>query len=159
MKGKMMDQDDFLEARLDKKIDWYNKKSLMNQKYYKGLQIYQIIASVLIPVLIHYAYIGPLKIITSLIGASIAAVSAINGLLKLQENWLEYRTTCEALKHEKYLFLTGTEPYNIKDSFPLLVERVESLITKENTHWAQYMRQVLKTKEDHSEIISNDKKL
>ena len=37
----------------------------------------------------------------------------------------------------KYLFLTGTEPYGCEESFSLLVERVESLISVENTTWSK----------------------
>ena len=56
------------------------------------------------------------------------------------ENWLEYRTTCESLKHEKYLFLTRTEPYDSNAAFALLVRRVESLLSKENSAWARHAR-------------------
>ncbi|HFC76762.1 MAG TPA: DUF4231 domain-containing protein, partial [Candidatus Moranbacteria bacterium] len=46
----------------------------------------------------------------------------------------------ESLKHEKYLFLTKSEPYDIDEPFKLLVQRVESLISKENTNWSNYMK-------------------
>ena len=61
--------------------------------------------------------------------------------------FVAYRTTCESLRHEKYLYLTCSEPYNIKEPFSLLVNRVETLISKENTNRAQYMRKVAKGKE------------
>ena len=70
----------------------------------------------------------------------LAAITAILGLYKFQENWLEFRTTCESLKHEKYLFLTKSEPYDQEESFRLLVDRVESLISKENTAWNRCMK-------------------
>jgi hypothetical protein len=44
------------------------------------------------------------------------------------------------LKHEKFLFLTGAEPYNVAEPFGLFVNRVESLISKENTQWKLYMK-------------------
>jgi len=37
------------------------------------------------------------------------------------------------------LFLTQTEPYDKDDAFHLLVQRVEALLSKENTDWAQSM--------------------
>ncbi len=37
------------------------------------------------------------------------------------------------------MFLTGTEPYDGEDRFQVLVQRCETLISKENTNWAQYM--------------------
>ena len=83
-----------------------------------------------------------LKIIVGVLGLIIAAISAINGLFKFQENWITYRTTCESLKHEKYLFLAKAEPYDIDDPYPLLVKRVETLISKENTEWAKYIKKL-----------------
>ena len=53
--------------------------------------------------------------------------------------WIEYRTTVAALKKEKFLFVTKTEPYDSDDAFPILVQRMESLVSKENVTWAQYL--------------------
>jgi hypothetical protein len=44
------------------------------------------------------------------------------------------------LKHEKYLYLTKTEPYDGEDAFNELVKRVEDMISKENTRWSQYIK-------------------
>ena len=74
---------------------------------------------------------------------AIAIIAATLGLYRFQEHWIEYRTTCESLKKEKFLFLTGSEPYSSDPAtkIQLLVRRVETLISKENTDWAQYMTQ------------------
>jgi hypothetical protein len=37
------------------------------------------------------------------------------------------------------LFLTQTQPYEKEDAFHLLVQRVEALLSKENTEWLQAM--------------------
>jgi hypothetical protein len=37
------------------------------------------------------------------------------------------------------LFLAQTEPYDKRDAFDRLVQRVEALLSKENTDWAQSM--------------------
>ena len=59
-----------------------------------------------------------------------------------QENWLRYRGLAEALKREKYLFLTGTLPYDDPTTaFPRLVTACESLLSAENSHWSQQMSQ------------------
>ncbi|HEY1430160.1 MAG TPA: hypothetical protein VGF39_00785, partial [Stellaceae bacterium] len=47
--------------------------------------------------------------------------------------------TGEALKKEKFLFVTKTEPYDSDDAFPILVQRIETLVSKENVTWAQYL--------------------
>jgi hypothetical protein len=62
----------------------------------------------------------------------------------LQEHWIEYRATAESLRKEKFLFLTQTEPYDKDAAFHLLVQRVEALLSKENTDWAQSIMKPLK---------------
>ena len=143
-----MNEEDYLKKRLDDQITWYDQKSVCNQKWFKRLQVFQLAAAASIPVIVNYVTDSSdwIRLLVALLGASIAIVSGIIGLYKLQENWLEYRTTCESLRHEKYLYLTKTEPYSADDPFALLVNRVETLISKENTNWAQYMKKVAKGK-------------
>jgi hypothetical protein len=136
-----MNEEDYLKDRLDDQIGWYDRKSTQNQSWFKRLQVISIIAAASIPFLSGYITETSiaLKIATGLLGLLVAAITAVLGLYKFQENWLEYRTTCESLKHEKYLFLTDTDPYHVEQPFQLLVQRVENLISKENTNWSQYM--------------------
>lgn len=142
-----MNQEEYLQERLQHQIDWYDRKSGQNQKWFKLLQVVSILASATIPFLT--AYITEttflLKLSVGMLGLGIVAITAILGLYKFQENWLEFRTTCESLKHEKYQFLTKSEPYDTGDSFNLLVQRIEGLISKENTSWNRNMK---KEKED-----------
>jgi hypothetical protein len=37
------------------------------------------------------------------------------------------------------LFVRKTEPYDGDDAFPILVQRMENLVSKENVIWAQYL--------------------
>lgn len=137
-----MDKDDYIQKRVDNQIDWYDKKSRQNQWWYKRLRIFEICAAASIPFLV--GYIGSedsgFRIAVGVLGLLIAVVTAILGLYQFQENWVEYRTTCESLKHEKFLFQTGAEPYHEEDPFRLFVQRIESLISKENTAWSQYAK-------------------
>ena len=77
------------------------------------------------------------QIIIGALGVVIAVCAGLSALNKYQENWLTYRTTCETLRHEKYLFLTGCKPYEGDDALTSLVERVEGLISKENSQWSR----------------------
>ncbi len=72
-------------------------------------------------------------------------IAAIISLNQLQENGVKYQTTCEALKHEKFLYLTRAEPYQAEAPFPLFAQRVESLISKENSDWSQCVAASLET--------------
>jgi hypothetical protein len=67
------------------------------------------------------------------------ALRRVTHLCQFQERWIDYRTTAEALKKEKFLFVTKTEPYDGDDAFPILVQRMENLVSKENVTWAQYL--------------------
>jgi len=150
MTTEQMSQDEYFEERLDNQIDWYDSKSIKSQKLFKRLQVIVIICAATIPFLSGYLdettiYI---KFVIGILGLSIAAITAVLGLYQFQENWLEYRTTCETLRHEKYLYLARAEPYNCNEPFLLLVQRVEGLISKENTNWQNYMKKSQSKKEN-----------
>lgn len=138
----MMEQNTYIKERLDDQIAWYDQRSQSNQKWYKRLRVTELIAAASIPFLA--AYITDASLILKLgvgfLGLLITFITGVVTLYKFQENWIEYRTTCENLRHEKFLYLTQTDPYDIEDPFKLLVQRVENLISKENTQWARYIK-------------------
>jgi hypothetical protein len=139
-----MNEEEYLKNRLDDQIDWYDRKSSKNQKNYKLFQLILILSAAAIPLL--SGYLGQegttpyLPYIIGVLGFLVAIITAILSLYKFQENWTAYRTTCESLRHEKYLYLTKTDPYKGKSAFNLLVQRVEMLISKENSSWAEIMK-------------------
>jgi hypothetical protein len=86
------------------------------------------------------------------LGVLVATAAGFSSLLKFQENWIKYRTSAESLKKEKFLFQTGVAPYDGETPLVLLVQRVETLVSQENTNWAQYMMkpaQADETKGEH----------
>ena len=106
---------------------------MLNQKWYKRLRVIEISAAAAIPFLTGFIKdeTDPLKIVIGLLGLIVVIITGIVTLYKFQENWIEYRTTSETLKHEKFLYITTSEPYNVEEKFHLLVQRVENLISKE----------------------------
>ena len=138
-----MEKDDFakyLKERYHDQVDWYDRKSIANQKFYRRFQWTLIVLASLTPILIGIEkwvdndIMLWLPLITSFI---VAIATAALKTFKYQENWIDYRSTCESLKHEKYLFLTGASPYATENAFALLVERIENLLAKENNAWSQ----------------------
>ncbi|AZH29827.1 DUF4231 domain-containing protein [Paenibacillus sp. M-152] len=129
---------EYLAERLDDQINWYDKKSIECQKYYKRWKRAEIVAAALIPVLTSFSSgLRWIAIVIGALGACIALFESILSLHKSHENWIEYRGICETLRQEKYMYLTRTGIYKIADgAFNLLVERVESVISKENVNWA-----------------------
>ncbi len=140
-----MNEEEYLNDRLNDQIDWYDKKSQTSQKWFKKLRLLEIAAATIIPFL---AGIGPnipyYSIIIGGLGVIIAVSAGVSALYKYHENWIEYRTTSETLKHEKYLFQAKCSPYNNDDAFCKLVQRVEGLISKENTQWSRYVEKTKK---------------
>ena len=137
-----MNTEEKLKERVDDQIEWYDKKSGWNQRWFKRLQVLVIVSAAIIPFLSGYVGEGVawVKIAIGVLGLLIAAITAILSLYNFQENWIKYRTTCESLKKEKYKFLTGIPPYENDNALTVLVEHVEGLISKENTDWSQQLQ-------------------
>ena len=136
-----MTEDEYMAERVDDQIDWYDRKSRNAQCWFKRLRGAEILAAALIPLIAGFAEDPfPVTLVVGILGALIVITSAAISLNQFQENWTEYRTTCESLKHEKFLYLTKTEPYHEEEPFRLFVQRVESLISKENSAWSQYTK-------------------
>lgn len=143
-----MAPEEYLHDRLDDQINWYSQKSQWNQAWFKRLRVVEILFATSIPFLVSYITLETttLKLVVGAMGIVVALISGLVTLYKFQENWIEYRTTAETLKHEKYLYLTLIAPYDGDEPFRLLVARVESTISKENTNWAQLTREIGKEK-------------
>jgi len=138
-----MDKEDFqryLKDRYEDQINWYDKKSIRNQKMYKRFQWVVIILSAITPVLVAIVAINPEANETSWSAVVISAIVAIGTTalktFKYQENWINYRTTCETLRKEIHFYNAGVGEYKDTDDHEaLFVERVEALISRENTMW------------------------
>ena len=94
--------DDPTMLRLDDQIEWYSKRSNSNQRAFKVLKSVVIAAAALIPLL---AALPVPPWIMGALGVVIALTEGIQRLNQYQANWISYRSTCETLKHEKYLYL------------------------------------------------------
>lgn len=119
--------------RLEDQISWYDKNSLRGHFLFKTLKAVVIVCAALIPLL------SGLRVtpwLTGSVGALIAVLEGLQQLNQYQQNWIRYRSTCESLKHEKYLYLAKAGPYaGVSDAHALLAERVESLVSQEEAKW------------------------
>lgn len=131
----------YMKQRVDYQIKWYNENSILNQNEFKKLRIAEIFLAASIPVITTisalftgWMWLGTLLV--AIIGGLIAIIAGLSGMHRRQELWINYRTTCESLRREKLFFQTQSAPYEDQaDSFKLFVERIESLLSKENTNW------------------------
>lgn len=134
----------YLEERLESQRKWYSKKSVINKNFHHWFKVLTIIFSISIPVILgleeYVALDGWSTAVSAALGAVVAILTAISGLMKFEEKWINYRGCSERLKREKYLFETGTAPYDKADSLKVLVMKVENIISSENTDWGDYIR-------------------
>ena len=120
--------------RLMDQLAWYDSKSVAAQRAYKRVKVAQIAIAAAVPVVA--AVRGPTWV-TALLGSAVVLLEAVQQLYQWQTNWVLYRSTAEALKHEKYLYLSDAGPYSAADRQRQLAERVEGLVSQEHAKWTQ----------------------
>jgi len=133
----VLNSNEYLAQRVQDQISWYERKSLWNQRWFKRLRVIEIVAAAMIPFLTAIPDAMTMKYVVGSLGVIITVVAGILALFQFQERWIEYRMTSESLSKERFLFLTKAEPYAGGDAFSIFVQRIETLISKENTGWAQ----------------------
>jgi hypothetical protein len=126
-------------ARLVDQLDWYGRKSAAAQRAFIRLKVVEIVVAAAIPVV---AGVGGPPLLTAALGSTVVVLEAVQQLFQWQTNWVLYRSTAEALKHEKFLFLSCAGPYATGDRQRLLAERLEGLISQEHAKWTQGREQV-----------------
>jgi hypothetical protein len=144
MEGGMTPDADPIVERLEDQISWYDRKSSSNQKVYKRIKITEIIAAAVIPFL---GALNPPNVgwWTGALGVVITVLEGLLHLNQYQQNWIAYRSTCESLKHEKYVYIANASPYGgVEDARALLAERVESLVAQEHAKWASAQQETTK---------------
>jgi len=119
--------------RLEDQVGWYDRKSTSSQRVFRRLKVLQLVAAAMVPVA---ASVSAAVWITGGLGALVVVVEGIQQLGQYQQNWTNYRSTCEALKHEKYLYLAEAGHYHAsEDPERMLAERIEGLVSQEHAKW------------------------
>ena len=132
---------DPIYARLEDQIDWYDRKSRSAQRIFKRMKIVEILAAAMIPFLAALPFKSD-RLVTAGLGVLITILEGVLHLNQYQQLWNTYRSTCEALKHEKYTYLANAGPYaGVPNPHALLAERVESLVSQEHAQWSSFQQQ------------------
>jgi hypothetical protein len=130
--------ENYIDARVDHQIKWYSTASGRAQKGWKALRLTEVVVAALIPFAAAYAAQCLLaQVAVGLLGVVVAAITGVLGVYKLQENWLLYRGTAEALKREKFLMMTGVAPYDGANAEKEFIARIEAILGKEGEAWQQ----------------------
>jgi hypothetical protein len=120
--------------RLEDQLGWYGRKSVAAQQAYKRVKLGQLIVGAAVPVL---AALQVSAAVTATLAAFVVVAEGAQQLYQWQTNWVLYRSTAEALKHEKYLYLAAAGPYSADDRNRVLAERLEGLVSQEHAKWTE----------------------
>lgn len=125
--------------RLEEQISWYSRGARRNKRWYLRIKVVQIVSAAVIPVL---AATSLPTWVAGGLGALIVVLESIQQLFQFHSNWTHYRSTSEALKHEKYLYLAHAGAYaTATHPEALLAERIENRVSQEHASWASEQNQ------------------
>lgn len=149
-----MEAKEYVSGRLENQIKWYSNKSSKCQKWYKWLNGYAyFFALLLAPMGYYIEQQFYLRQGMAIIGIIIAILNFFKSQNKYHENWINYRTTAELLKHEKFLFLAKAGEYDSADAYKKLVERTESIISSENIDWARIHNEKRDASKNNTKVV------
>jgi uncharacterized protein DUF4231 len=121
--------DEVVWERLETQISWYSRNARRCKRNYTRIKLVQIIAAAFIPVL---AAVDLPTWVMGGLGAGVVVLESVQQLYQYHSNWTQYRTTAEALKHEKYLAQAHAGHYaTVPSPSALLAERIEGLVSQE----------------------------
>ena len=132
----------YINERYNDQCQWYSSKANFNKKRYYLVQTMIICFSSLTTLTIALGIYFPkfewIRILALGMTSAVTVLVSLQKVFRFQENWHEYRNTAESLKKEKYLHLASLDEYAKNDSINnLFVERVEGLISRQNTAWSR----------------------
>jgi hypothetical protein len=132
--------------RLEDQINWYSRKSGDNQRRYRWFKLLEIAVAASLPVV---AAVHSPVWLTGGLAAVVVVLEGTQHLFQFQQNWITYRSTAEALKHERYLYLAKAGPYAQVDRHRRLAERLEGLISQEHSKWTALQENPVTPSQDH----------
>jgi hypothetical protein len=149
--------DQVARERLADQLAWYDVKSAHHKRWFQTLKVLQIVIAAVIPVI---AALGASVAVAGALGAAIVVLESLQQLFQFQQNWIAYRATAEALKHEKYLYRARAGPYaRAQHPAELLAERVEGLVSQEHAAWASSQREAASRNRPDSVVGAGDRTL
>jgi hypothetical protein len=136
---------------LDRQIRYYDREARKYSLAYHSTKVATIVLAALIPFVAGRPEIVlPLAgsrvdtpLVTALLGVLIVIVEGLQQLFGLHENWIRYRSTCESLRTERFLYGAHANPYASggASADQRLAEQVGALIRQEYARWATVQQQ------------------
>lgn len=139
-----MNSDDFntfLTKRYYPQIAWYNRKARRYKRMHIASQWCISLITPTVPALI--VKLPPdHSVVATVLSILLAICTMLLKAFKVQENWINYRSIAESLTKEESFYRAKLYNYDAaKDPESFFVERVESMISSENSLWQTTHRQ------------------
>ena len=131
-----MDAQEYLTARVEQFIKWYDGKAVTAKRRFLFFRTTSVVTSLLIPIAVNVLPDGYSRAAATVLGLTAALAVALDGVYHFGDQWKNYRSTEQFLSREKFLFMTGEGPYKDlqeQGAFVLFVERCEAQIASENS--------------------------
>jgi hypothetical protein len=98
------------------------------------VKLLQLLIGATVPVV---ALVAVPRTVTASLAGVVVVLEGVQQLYQWQTNCVLYRSTAEALKHERFLFLSRAGPYSGDDRNQVLAEHVEGLVSQEHAKWTE----------------------
>lgn len=135
------DIEQYHETRYKDQLQWYSSSATNNKTWHRRFQVGIAVLSAGVTVTVALGMndgaAAAWHIVSLTTSALITVLATLQKVFRFHDNWVEYRTTAEDLKKERYYheFLCG-DYANAECPDQLFVERVEALISQQNTQWS-----------------------
>jgi hypothetical protein len=150
----------YIAERVNDAIAWYDKSADKSKKSYLRTRAVTVIGGALVPVLVNIQ-IPYIDILTTIISLIVVLLVSLESVYHFREQWTNYRGTEQSLRHEYFLFASKGGVYAGWDkdtAYQHFVERVEELISSENSSTLKILSSLAETKPDARPQPSGKKK-
>ncbi len=125
----------YIQSRVIKQIDWYDKSAVKYKKWYQLLNVASILLTCTLPCL---TTLDVRKLVIALVSTASVIITTLANAFDCHNLWIEYRMICERLKSNLHQYMTGTGIYASipkKNQFITFANISEECMSKEQNYW------------------------
>lgn len=133
--------EEYLRFRFKDQISLYDHKANYNKRLHLLTTSALVVLSSFLPVGIIFLP-TQYKMINVFVAVVLAILVALLRVFRFEDRWINLRSSAELLKREKMMFDVKVGEYShIENPEVRFIERVESIISRENTVWLTTLAQ------------------
>lgn len=138
-------RDEQLRQQIEHELYTYARRAV----FYKRCYYILTCATIILPALVSVVNVVPsdspneIKLTVTILSAVSAVAAGVLGAANVHEHWTSYRSACENLKEEIFLYVKAVAPYDIDDSKERESKFVSNLLNlyhQENSRWKDNVR-------------------